>query len=107
MTESQNLVFQMLDGNYSTDDTIYIATTNHIERLDKALIRYGRFDIQEEIKCFDKELTMKFLNQFGYGEGFFNKYLTDDDLPIQPAKLQAMIMKHRSMQIMKKRGGLS
>lgn len=46
---NQNAIFQLLDGVYSTDDTIYVATTNYKDRIDSALIRYGRFDIQEEL----------------------------------------------------------
>ena len=42
---NQNAIFQLLDGMYSTEDTIYIATTNYKDRIDPALIRYGRFDI--------------------------------------------------------------
>ena len=91
----------MLDGLYSTEDTIYIATTNHIDRLDPAMIRHGRFDIQEKIDGFDETLTMKFLQHFGYDEKFFTEYIKDNfEYPIQPAKLQAFIMEHRSREML-------
>ena len=54
---NQNLAFQLLDGLYSTEDTIYIATTNHIDRLDPAMIRHGRFDIQEKIEVFANSIV--------------------------------------------------
>lgn len=98
---NQNLAFQLLDGLYSTEDTIYIATTNHIDRLDPAMIRHGRFDIQEKIDGFDEPLTMKFLQHFGYDEKFFTEYIKDNFVyPIQPAKLQAFIMEHRSREML-------
>lgn len=101
---NQNATFQLLDGLYSTEDTIYIATTNHIDRLDPAMIRHGRFDIQEKIEGFDKDLTMKFLNHFGYDEEFFDTYVRDNfSYPIQPAKLQAFIMEYRSHEALNNR----
>ena len=39
-----------IDGINSPEDTIIVATTNHIEKLDPALIRKGRFDDVIEIK---------------------------------------------------------
>lgn len=98
---NQNATFQLLDGLYSTEDTIYIATTNHIDRLDPAMIRHGRFDIQEKIEGFDENLTMKFLYHFGYDKRFFDEYIKGNfEYPIQPAKLQAFIMEHRSREML-------
>lgn len=98
---NQNATFQLLDGLYSTEDTIYIATTNHIDRLDPAMIRHGRFDIQEKIEGFDENLTMKFLYHFGYDKKFFDEYIKGNfEYPIQPAKLQAFIMEHRSREML-------
>lgn len=98
---NQNATFQLLDGLYSTEDTIYIATTNHIDRLDPAMIRHGRFDIKEKIEGFDENLTMKFLHHFGYDKKFFDEYIKGNfEYPIQPAKLQAFIMEHRSREML-------
>lgn len=98
---NQNVTFQLLDGLYSTEDTIYIATTNHIDRLDPAMIRHGRFDIQEKIEGFDENLTMEFLYHFGYDKKFFDEYIKGNfEYPIQPAKLQAFIMEHRSREML-------
>lgn len=103
MLKSQNALFQMLDGLYSTDQTIYIATTNHINQLDPALIRPGRFDIVEEIKPFDHTKAIEFLKMFGYDERFYDENVKGKiDLPIQPAKLQAMIMDDRSRKLYNK-----
>ena len=98
--KNQNLMFQILDGMYSTEETIYIATTNHIERIDPAMIRHGRFDIQEELKPFDEERSIKFLKLFGLNENFFKSNIEGKyDMPIQPSKLQAIIMEDRANQL--------
>ena len=103
MLKSQNALFQMLDGLYSTDRTIYIATTNHIDQLDPALIRPGHFDIVEEIKPFDHTKVIEFLKMFGYDETFYDENVKGKiDLPVQPAKLQAMIMDDRSRKLYNK-----
>lgn len=38
-------ILNFIDGQMSPENCIFIATTNHIERLDPALIRPGRFDL--------------------------------------------------------------
>lgn len=95
--ENQQLVFQLLDGIYSTDDTIYIATTNHIEQLDEALIRSGRFDIREELEYFNEEDAISFVKYFGYDGSILDSF-NIKEYPIQPAKLQAMLIAYRSEQ---------
>jgi chaperone BCS1 len=40
----------ILDGIIGLDGLMYIATTNHIGKLDKALLREGRFDCKIEFK---------------------------------------------------------
>lgn len=91
---NQNYLFQMLDGVYSMDDTIYVATTNYKDRIDPGLIRYGRFDIQEELDYFNEEDTLKAIRMFGYDKRIL-KHL-DIKYPIQPSELQSKIMEYRS-----------
>ena len=91
---SMNEIFQLLDGIYSTEDTIYIATTNYKERIDPALIRYGRFDLQCELKYFEKEEVIQFMKLFGLNEKDIEEFhLT---CPVQPAFLQSKIMEWRA-----------
>lgn len=91
---SMNEIFQLLDGIYSTEDTIYIATTNYKERIDPALIRYGRFDLQCELKYFEKEEVIQFMKLFGLNEKDIEEFhLT---YPVQPAFLQSKIMEWRA-----------
>lgn len=92
--ENQMAVFQMLDGVYSTDKTIYIATTNYKDRLDQALIRPGRFDIQEELVYFDERLALEYISSFNLNESFFEEM--GIGFPVQPSYLLSLIMEYRS-----------
>jgi GTP-binding protein EngB required for normal cell division len=91
-------LLQMLDGIDSLSNTIYIATTNYIDRLDSALIRAGRFDVRIEIPEFDKSDAKKFVNMFGYDESILSK-LDINEYPVQPALLQSKIMEYRSKEL--------
>lgn len=91
---NQNAIFQLLDGVYSTEDTVYIATTNYKERIDPALIRYGRFDIQEELEYFNKEQALQCVDLLGYNSETLNGLQLE--YPIQPAYLQSKIMEYRA-----------
>jgi ATP-dependent 26S proteasome regulatory subunit len=44
----------ILQGTLTIDDSIFIVTTNHIEHLDPAFYRDGRFDVKIELKLCDK-----------------------------------------------------
>lgn len=90
----QNILFQILDGNLSCDNVIYIATTNHKENLDSALTRPGRFDIQVELNYFDYDLALEFVKKFGYDESVLDSF--NLIYPVQPAYLQSRIMGYRA-----------
>lgn len=96
---NQNAIFQLLDGIYSTDDTIYIATTNYKDKIDSALIRYGRFDIQEELDYFDYNSAIKAVNLLGYDKKVLDSL--DIKYPVQPAYLQSKIMEYRAKKLQK------
>lgn len=91
---NQNAIFQLLDGVYSTNDTIYVATTNYKDRIDSALIRYGRFDIQEELNYFSKDDAAKCVELLGYNEKVLDSM--NLEYPVQPAYLQSKIMEYRA-----------
>lgn len=57
-----------LDGVASSDERIIFMTTNHIERLDPALIRPGRVDLQEFIGDAAPEQARRLFCRF-YGDG--------------------------------------
>ena len=47
-------LLNILDGTLTTDEMVFIATTNYIDKLDKALIRPGRFDLVIKLDYCDK-----------------------------------------------------
>jgi chaperone BCS1 len=57
-------VLNSLDGMFSAHGRILIATTNHIENLDSALIRPGRIDLKVEIGFVNFEILKKFIERF-------------------------------------------
>jgi chaperone BCS1 len=57
-------VLNSLDGMFSAHGRILIATTNHIENLDPALIRAGRIDIKIEVGFVNHGILESFINNF-------------------------------------------
>lgn len=83
-----------LDGITSRNGRIVIATTNHIEKLDAALIRDGRFNLKIELGYVDKGMMVSYLKRF-YPE------LNDEALEfwepkanLSPATMQKSIIEH-------------
>lgn len=60
-----NKLLQFLDSNSSPTNVIFIATTNHLERLDEALLREGRFDLKVEVCPLLKKEAVEFGLSFG------------------------------------------
>ena len=74
--------------------SIIIATTNYIDKLDDAVKRFGRFDLQIEMIDFDKDHAEEFCKLYDLTlsdvvDGDINK-----DFTISPAKLQALCMEN-------------
>lgn len=93
MQENQHRAFQILDGLYSINDVIFIATTNHIERLDPGFVRPGRFDIQLELDYFSEEDALSYWLHMGRNEEEFHQM--NFEFPIQPALLQGIILNQK------------
>jgi len=53
---SLSTVLNVLDGIGSSEGRVLIVTTNHIERLDPALIRPGRVDMKVEFQLADRDM---------------------------------------------------
>lgn len=58
-------ILNILDGIASKDNYLIIATTNHIDKLDQALIRPGRFDIKIELGYIDMDMLKEYI-EFHY-----------------------------------------
>ena len=59
-----NKLLQFLDSNTSPTNVIFIATTNHVDRLDDALLREGRFDLKVEVKPLARPEALQFGHTF-------------------------------------------
>jgi chaperone BCS1 len=57
-------ILNSLDGFFSPHGRILIATTNHIEKIDDAVLRPGRFDVTLEIGYVGSEVFEKFITSF-------------------------------------------
>jgi chaperone BCS1 len=74
---SLSAVLNVLDGMYSKQGQLVVLTTNHIEKLDPALIRAGRMNLREEIK----PLTSKEVREmaiFYLGDAFYHSFDPDE-----------------------------
>ncbi len=65
---SMSDVLNAIDGVTVAHGRILLATTNHIEKLDPALLRNGRFDLKVEIGYADNCALSQFLERFFPGE---------------------------------------
>jgi chaperone BCS1 len=78
-----------LDGILSPDGLIVIATTNHIEHLDPALLRPGRFDLKIEIGCIGLEEFKKMASFF---ECDPSEYALDYFHPMSGAQMRSLLL---------------
>lgn len=91
-------ILNCIDGLQAPQNTIYVFTTNHMEKLDPALIRPGRCDIKLEIPGVTYDTFKKFA-LYHYGEGadtFIDDHFIKDfkvDSEITFAELQTDVMK--------------
>ncbi len=81
-----------LDGVGAPSNTIYIFTTNHIEKLDEALIRPGRIDLKLDIGGVCQETLDQFMMEhFGVVKELSAPLNIPEDLTF--AELQTEVMK--------------
>lgn len=91
--EQLNLSFllNLLDGVLETPGRILIITTNHPERLDKALIRPGRVDIHLQVGNCSREMIIDIL-RFFYNDPIINFPDWNYEKPITPAEVNKIIL---------------
>ena len=84
-------ILNTIDGVNAPQNVIYIFTTNHIDKLDPALIRPGRIDLKIEVGCVCKETFDQFCKRH-YGK--------EPHVDVKPgitfAQLQVEVMKEKS-----------
>ncbi len=71
-----------LDGVFYRHGIISIMTTNHIEKLDEAMIRKGRIDLMMEINAPDEITAKIFVESFYDGKITINGEFEDNLLPM-------------------------
>ena len=58
-----------LDGAFTPHGLVTMMTTNDLARLDPALIRAGRIDVDEELSPLDEDQARRLVKHFGMGGG--------------------------------------
>ncbi|GAP87020.2 putative mitochondrial chaperone bcs1 [Rosellinia necatrix] len=87
-------LLNILDGVASQEGRILIMTTNHVEKLDKALIRPGRVDMIVEFGLADDYMiTNIFRNIFAYLEGDDDDAAADQHSILKPEERKAALEK--------------
>lgn len=92
-----NKLLQFLDSTSSPTNVIFVATTNHIDRLDDAIKRDGRFDLIVNIDNINIETAIRMCKSFGItDDDTINAIIKDNivDNKINPAKLQNLILQN-------------
>lgn len=89
-----NKLLQFLDSTSSPSNVIFVATTNHIEKLDDAVKRDGRFDLILNITDIDKNAASDMCKSFGLKGNDIDDILNNNmsSGQINPAKLQNLIL---------------
>lgn len=89
-----------LDGVVSTEQRVVFMTTNHIERLDPALIRPGRVDVSKYIGDASayqaKKMFLRFYEGLEEKSNEFAEMLTSSGVPVSMAQLQGYLMLHKT-----------
>lgn len=82
-------LLNFLDGPSSPDSCIIIATTNHIEKLDPAIIRSGRFDIKIQMGKISRDLAIQMCEDFNCNpEEILDNSITE----YNPSELQSKLI---------------
>ncbi|KAF9454650.1 hypothetical protein P691DRAFT_717240 [Macrolepiota fuliginosa MF-IS2] len=79
-----------LDGVASGEERIIFMTTNHLEKLDPALIRPGRVDLAQLIDDASPEQAQMLFNQF-YGGSLNVTGLSDDEVQTMALRLHDIV----------------
>lgn len=84
-------LLELFDGNYISNDIVFVADTNDITKLDPALIRDCRFDLPMEITPLDNITARSMCEYYNVDPDII---LKDQLMPIKPSTLQNLIMNY-------------
>ena len=82
----------LIDGIETPPGAIFILTTNYVERLDPAIIRPSRIDLNIHMDSIGKELICEMCDIFYPGENIGRTLR--DDIEVIPAALQDLLLGH-------------
>lgn len=86
-------LLSLLDSQQSPNNVIFVATTNYIDKLDKAVIRKGRFDMAVELGNISRDTAMEMCKSFNLTDAQSLKAIEMfNDREINPAELQTVIL---------------
>ena len=88
-----SVILNAIDGVNTCENVIFIATTNHINKLDEALIRAGRFDYHYELKPFSYNEIQEYSKMI-YGDIVHG--LKQDCKKIKPCDLQNIVLSYKT-----------
>lgn len=88
---SLSALLNVLDGVSSPEGVIIIATTNHVERLDAAFLREGRFDLKVEMRGLALREAIDMCESYGADPTLLQGAIA----PINPAWLQERILRSK------------
>jgi chaperone BCS1 len=84
-------ILNSIDGILSSHGRILVMTTNYIEKLDEALIRPGRIDLQLEMGFANMEILQNFINKFYPNNNMPQGFKIKSNISV--ATLQDMMLK--------------
>lgn len=92
--EAVNKLLQFLDSSSSPTNVIFIATTNHLDRLDPAITRDGRFDLALNVGSINKGPALNMIKSFDVNESDAEELWNKNNVngTVNPAKLQNKIL---------------
>lgn len=89
---TQSGLLNVLDGLLAPNGVLFFLTTNHLEKLDPALIRPGRIDVQKHIGIADSQQKIEMFKRFFPKEIIPQEYL---EKSLTMADLQQILMAKR------------
>ena len=91
-----SFILNLLDGVLEIPNRILIITSNFPERLDKALIRCGRIDLNIKFQKCDKEMILEMINNFYDLDININELENVNDNVYTPSSLNQILFSNKN-----------
>ena len=87
-------ILNVLDGTLDSPGRILIMCTNHIDKIDPALIRPGRVNQIIEFKKMNKDMTIKYINMCFDVTLSHDQMLSIPDMKLTPAEIEEICIEN-------------